>query len=150
MTSEVTGSLADRFRALRTRMQAETPLRVLPHDDELLARVEAMVRTFESLVGRPGEERVIEMETIVSRDTGQAKLNVRIHDQYLQLSPTKAREIAWMLLEGAAIGEADAMLTRFVKERIGLDDGRAAALLADCRAYRQEAPHDGPPASAQL
>jgi hypothetical protein len=72
---------------------------------------------------------------------GAAKLDVTWAGQVMQLDPTKAREIAWMLLEGASIGEAEAMMMRFLQGEMGVKPHQAAAVLMAFRRYREADPH---------
>jgi hypothetical protein len=74
---------------------------------------------------------------IVSQRTGQGMLDVSWGGYQAQLETVKAREIAWMLLEGAAVAESEAAVLRFMKQRVGLDDMRAAQMLHDFRDYRK-------------
>lgn len=73
---------------------------------------------------------------IVSQSTGRALCDVSWGGYQAQLDTTKAREIAWMLLEGAAVAESEAAVLRFMKQRVGLDDVHASQMLADYRGYR--------------
>ena len=56
----------------------------------------------------------------------------------LQLSPAKAREIALMLLEAADASESDALLARFARETLNLDQVGQAKLIDQFRRTREQ------------
>lgn len=62
---------------------------------------------------------------------------IRPHEVQTQMSPAKAREIAGMLLQAAEAAEGDAFMMNFAKERIGLDESKAAQILLDFRKWRE-------------
>jgi hypothetical protein len=134
MSDEViTGSRGDRLLALRSRLGNAGQL--TPDETRLLVVVEAMVRPMDSATGD------LNLTTIVSQETGKGLLNLVIDQtKVLQLEPIKAREIAWMLLEAAAIAEAEAAVLRFMRQKVGLDPNRASYMLQDFRHYRDEDP----------
>lgn len=77
------------------------------------------------------------LEAIVSQRTGAGMLAVSWGGYQAQLETVKAREIAWMLLEGASVAEAEAAVMRFMCERVKLDPVRAAQALQDFRNFRK-------------
>jgi hypothetical protein len=103
-------------------------------DDVLLLKI---VQILKRIADAGGEFSIV---NIVSQATGEGKLDVTWGDVPKQLDPVKAREIAWMLLEGASIAETEAAVVRFMTERVGLDANKAAMMLQDFRRYREQRP----------
>ena len=103
-------------------------------EDLLLLKIGQILKRIEDA---GGEFSVV---NIVSQVTGEGKLDVTWGDVPKQLDPVKAREIAWLLLEGAAIAESEAAVMRFMKDRVGLDATKSAQMLQDFRRYRDERP----------
>jgi len=58
----------------------------------------------------------------------------------VQLTPEAARSTAWVLIEAASVAEAEASLTRFLRQSVGMTPEAAAAMLADFRGYREADP----------
>lgn len=54
------------------------------------------------------------------------------------VSPAEARSWALNILEAAEAAETDEFLMSVFKEKVGLDDPRAVAILADFRKYREK------------
>jgi hypothetical protein len=103
-------------------------------DDLLLLKCVQILKRIDEAGGH------FQIANIVSQRTGEGKLDVTWGDVPMQLDPVKAREIAWMLLEGASIAESEAAVVRFLKDRVGIDAERAAMVLQDFRRYREQAP----------
>lgn len=55
----------------------------------------------------------------------------------LQLEPEEARAHAWVLLQAAEAAVSDEAIVRLAREKIGLDEGGATALLVQLREARQ-------------
>lgn len=73
--------------------------------------------------------------TIVSSSTSKGMLDVTFGGQVAQLEPVKAREIAWSLMEAAAVAETEEYAMRFLREELGWGE-KAARLLLQFRKYR--------------
>lgn len=126
---------ADRTRLLRDRLDrgghlADGEAQLLDELAQMVARLEAAPHEFA-------------VTSVVSRSTGEGKLDVAWHGMLAQIDPVKAREIAWMLLEAASIAEAEAMLVRFARDKIGISEGQGTALLNDLRAFRAALDNQG-------
>lgn len=80
--------------------------------------------------------------TLVSRATGDGKIDVVWHGALNQIDTKTAREIAWMLLQAATDAEAEAILMRFLTVKLQISQQIAAAVLGDFRQYRDA--HDTP------
>lgn len=83
---------------------------------------------------RGGDE--ISLVTLVNT-ANVGLVDVTWGDLVFQLDAVKAREVAWMLLEAAAIAEAEAMVMRFMEEAIGADAHVGASMLMHFRRYRE-------------
>jgi hypothetical protein len=76
---------------------------------------------------------------VVSQATGAGLADIVWGGYLAQLEPVKAREIAWILLEVAAVAESEAGLMRFLRDRVGVSPEKASIMLNDFRHYRDEA-----------
>jgi hypothetical protein len=123
----MTTNKSERIAAIRNTMSNTD-------DRQVLMEVEQILRRLESSGGE------FEVTNIVSHRTGKGMLDVAWMGQLAQMTPEKARETAWILLEAAAVAEAEAMLMRFLRERVGLSPEKAAGMLSDFRRYRQQEP----------
>lgn len=104
---------------------------------ELYRRVGEAVMA--QIVKRDPRRGEISTEGIISAQTGQPYVQLAIDISPTQLTPGKAREVALMLLEAADAAESDAVLNRFAREQIGLDELGAAQLIAQFRKSREQA-----------
>ncbi len=121
-------SRQERLTALRERLSG-----IVSADEQLLLQeLHQIVVRLESAGDR------FEVTSVISHRTSRALLDVVWLGQLAQLEPVKAREVAWMLLEAAAVAEAEAHLFRFMTQAVLLEPDRAAAMLADFRRYRDE------------
>jgi hypothetical protein len=93
----------------------------------------------DQIVRRDPRRGEISTEGIISAQTGQPYVQLAIDISPTQLTPGKAREVALMLLEAADAAESDAVLNRFAREQIGLDELGAAQLIAQFRKSREQA-----------
>lgn len=128
-------SRSERLQLLRHRFGeaghlSEAEERLLAEVAQISARLEAAPQEFS-------------VTSVVSMTTGEARLDVTFHGQVAQVDPVKGREMAWMLLEGASIAEAEAMLVRFSRQKFGITEGQATALLNDLRSFRGELANQG-------
>ncbi len=109
------------------------PVRPQADDYDLLLAVAQICTRLES-----GAD--FSIANVVSHRDGQGKLDVTWLGMMTQIEPVKAREIAWLLLEGAAIAESESSLIRFLQDRIGLKPEGAAQILQDFRRHREHDP----------
>jgi len=98
------------------------------------------LREAHQILTRLSTERAFEVTTIVSHETGEGKLDVVWCGQLTQMSPADARATAWVLVEAAAVAEAEAMLSRFLKESLGQSGEAAAVMVREFRRYREADP----------
>lgn len=80
------------------------------------------------------------ISNVVSFSTGQARLDVVWGGYIAQIEIVKAREMAWMLLEAASIGEGEAGVMRFLMDRFQISHDQAVMVLGDFRHYREQNP----------
>jgi hypothetical protein len=120
-------SRADRIQALLQRTTNAADRELLMELHQIAGRLDSAGRGFQAT-------------SLVSHRTGKGRIDVVWLEQVAQLSPEEARSTAWVLVEAAAVAEAEAMLMRFLEERVGLEPERAAMMLRDFRAYRDEEP----------
>src|SRR5262245_22513396 len=123
---------SERIRELRLRLTAAQT--ISDGDIELLMQLEQITTRLESA----GEEFLV--TSLVSHRTGHGMLDVVWRGQLVQIETVKAREIGWMLLEGAAVAETESSLVRFLKDKVGLSAEKAAMMLHDFRAHREKNP----------
>ena len=76
------------------------------------------------------------VQTNVHFDSGRASLDVVWLGQLAQVSPVKAREVAWILLEAAAVAESEGTLVHYLTSEVGLEEEGIAAVLSALRAAR--------------
>jgi hypothetical protein len=122
--------LSERLEGFRARL----PQITLDESTDLLKAVQ-IVKRMET--GADGGFHVV---NLVSHATGEGKLDVTWLGQLAQLDAVKAREIAWILLEAAAVAEAEASFMRFIRDKVGVPIEKAAMMLHDFREYRTADP----------
>lgn len=98
-----------------------------------LLKVEQILRRLEQGEG-------FHVANLVSHKDGRPRLDVSWMGMLAQIEPAQGREIAWMLLEAAAVAECEAFLVRFLKQNVGVTPEAAAGMLADFRQYREQEP----------
>lgn len=121
------GSRADRLSAIRQQLGNQ----ITPEGKLLLQQIESLVRTLDAAGGEPRVTTVINAQ-------GHARLNFAFGTHLAQLTPERAREIAWMLIDAAAVAEAEAGFVRFMTERVRFDQTQIGEMLQDVRHYRQQ------------
>jgi hypothetical protein len=84
-----------------------------------------------------GSPRRIEVQSIVSYQTGEGLVQIRGGDG--QLTPAAARDLALNLLSAAEAAETDALVLRFSEGVLG-DKRLSAFILGELRQMRGEAP----------
>ena len=77
-----------------------------------------------------------DVRSIYGANTRKGLVEITLGSQELQVLPSKARELAQMLLESASAAEGDEILLR-VLGRAGLSPQRAGQILIAMRAERQ-------------
>lgn len=81
-------------------------------------------------------EIIFEVQSIYGAETNEPYVNIKVLDVDIQVSPSKAREMALMLLESAEAAEQDAFLYQFASKNLG-DKDAAAMLIVLYRKERQ-------------
>lgn len=79
----------------------------------------------------------ISIESLVSGRDGQPYVQLSWGRERGQLTPAEAMAHATEVIGAAQAAITDAFLFTFLKERVGTDDGHAAAVLRDFRGYRK-------------
>lgn len=80
----------------------------------------------------------ISIASIVSSKDRKPYVQIQWSELKAQLSPTEARQHAYNILECANAAEMDAILVRFLSDKVGLDDVNVATILSEFRSYREE------------
>lgn len=83
------------------------------------------------------ENTRIEVTTILGLHSQQAIVELTINDTKVQMPVDKAREVVLMLHAAIEAAISDKLIWEFLKQKIGLDDGKAAAVMVDFRELRQ-------------
>ena len=101
------------------------------------AGVAAKTAFYRELLAQQGVrgEGLLEFTSAINPD-GEPFVKLTWGDQHGQLTPTEARRHALGILEAADAADSDSFLWGFLRARVGLDDERAAEVLAEFRAYR--------------
>lgn len=81
-------------------------------------------------------DNVISITSLVSHRTERPRVDIQVGEIHTQVDAQKAIEVGHLLIEGALGGYADAFLFHWAKEKTGIGDPQAAALLSDFREYR--------------
>lgn len=81
---------------------------------------------------------VINVESLVSAQTGKPWVRITWGSMTGQLTPEEARKHALTILDVAAGAEMDMIAMEFFTKRVGLDQARAARAILDFRALRRE------------
>jgi hypothetical protein len=121
---------SERLQAFRAR---QTGLTLQESED--IARAVQICKRIED-----GADKGFHVANVVSHRTGEGKLDVTWLGEVAQLEAVKAREIAWMILEAAAVAEAEASLVRFLHEKVEMSLESAGSMLNDFREYRKANP----------
>jgi hypothetical protein len=79
----------------------------------------------------------IEIATILSNRTKEGMVELVVDSHKVQMDISKAREVFHMLGEAIEAAISDTIIYKFLKERIGLDEDKAAIVLLDFRELRQ-------------
>jgi hypothetical protein len=124
--------LPARIDALVQRLRPQ-----LTHEELLTFTHCAQVMDRLSKAERSGDNE-LQVSTVVSQSTGQGRLDIVWLGQILQMSPEEARGTAWVLIEASSQAEAEADMSRFLKEHIGLPEKDAAQMLLAFRRYRDQ------------
>jgi hypothetical protein len=102
--------------------------------EALLTAVQALKRT------SAAQASEFSVTVIVSQRTGLGMLDVVWGERLIQIDATKAREIAWILLESASTAEAEATLCAFLQEELKATPQHAAVMLQAFREHRAKRP----------
>jgi len=86
---------------------------------------------------RTGDEGTFEVSTIISSRTKEPMINVYIDGNRMQLELPKAREIRGLIDGAIEAAVSDALILRFLMEKVGLSEQQAGAALLDFRELRQ-------------
>ena len=83
------------------------------------------------------KETRIEIASILSNRTKQGLVELAIDDTKTQMTIDKAREVCQMLHQAIEAAITDTLIYQFMRERVGVDEDRAAQILLDFRELRQ-------------
>jgi hypothetical protein len=78
----------------------------------------------------------LEITSLVSMRTGDGIVQFELGDTRIQLTIAEARAHALVIIEAAMAAETDALLVRFLHEKVGLAPELATAALGDFRQMR--------------
>jgi hypothetical protein len=102
-------------------------------DAELTAALEAyMLRLAEGF--SPSDFYVTNM---YGAQTRRPLVSVKLMDRAVQVTPTKAREMAQMLIQAAESADQDGFIATWASEHVGAEDEAALGILADFREWRE-------------
>ena len=79
----------------------------------------------------------LEIGTILSQRTKQGMVELTLNSEKTQMDIAKAKHVCDMLHEAIEAAISDTLIFRFLTEKIGLDENRAAQALLDFREMRQ-------------
>lgn len=85
----------------------------------------------------PGTD-VIFVQSLVSHRDQKPRVDIQLGEIHSQMSADAAMDVAKNIIEACEAAHSDAFIFNFMKEKVGLDDGRAARVIVDFRNYRQE------------
>lgn len=86
----------------------------------------------------PQRDKQVVVRSMYGHHHQRGLVVLKIEEELAQITPTKAREIAGMLLEAAEAAEGDHFIVRYMMQRVGLSEKAAAQVLVDFRQMRTE------------
>ncbi len=81
---------------------------------------------------------VIHIESIVSGADGRPYVTLEWGTQSGQLTPNEARMHAMSLMEATDAAESDALIVKFLREKVGASDSAVVGVLSEFREYRTQ------------
>ena len=81
---------------------------------------------------------VVMVQSLVSHRNQRPRVDIQIGQVHAQLDAEHAIEVARSIMNCAVGAYADAFLTWFLQDKVGLDLQRAAQVLVDFREYREK------------
>lgn len=123
-----------KLRALIARLNKA---KVLSDEDQ---QVLAQAWQHGDRIAKQDTEAGFSVSTLVSNRDGTGRIDVCWLGALGQMSVEEARSTAWVLVEAASVAETEAMLMRYLKADIGLDEDKAAHMLNEFRKYRDKDP----------
>jgi hypothetical protein len=98
---------------------------------------QALAAAFKKAMGPRPEGTRIEVASILSSRDGEGKVEMMVNTETVQLDLAKAREVRGMLDGAIEAAVSDALLHRFLIDRVGMTAETAARALLDFREMRQ-------------
>lgn len=88
---------------------------------------------------RPGSQSVgdFTVSSLVSASTSEGRVELSLNGERAQLDLDKAREIVRLLQGAIEAAISDQLMTQFLRDKVGLDEGRVTVALQDFREMRQ-------------
>ncbi len=83
------------------------------------------------------KQSTVEISTILSHRTKQGMVEFTLNGEKTQWDIAKAKEICQMLHGAIEAAISDTLIFQFLREKIGLDEGQAAAGMIQFRIMRQ-------------
>lgn len=105
-------------------------------DPKMVKVLDEAVGLIEDVQGRSAGEMEFMATSIVSMQTGEGLVDIKLGATRVQLDPQKTREIAAYLFQAAEASDFDAALRGMLTEDWGLDIMQAAEFLQRLRNYR--------------
>ncbi len=84
------------------------------------------------------ENDTINISSIVSAKTQLPYVQLKWGKEGCQMSPEEARAHAYAILDAANAAETDAIMVRFMSDRVGLEAEQYGQVLQDFRLYREK------------
>jgi hypothetical protein len=107
-------------------------------DREALKEQIRLLRLQQAAVQKlPGED-VIWIQSLISHRNQKPRVDIQVGQIHKQMDAAAAIDVARNIFEVAAGAYADAFIFHFMAQKVGLDDGRAAQIIQEFRAYRDE------------
>lgn len=85
-------------------------------------------------------EQRVSITSLFGMRTKKGLVRIKIGSFDQQWESDEARRVGYMLLEAAEAADGDQLIYRWATQRLGVDEARAAQILADFRIMRAEEP----------
>jgi hypothetical protein len=94
------------------------------------------------VTGKPGNSAIISVESLTTRDL-RPVVTLRWGGESGQMTPHEARTHAHVILAAADAAESDAVICRFMREKLDATEEAMAAILVFFREFRDRDDADG-------
>lgn len=84
------------------------------------------------------ERSMVHVASAYGARTRESFVTLRVKEEFVNLTPAEAREIALNLIQATEAAMGDALIMRFAERNLGADDMQAAQLLVMFRKLRED------------